>query len=326
MSFSKIVNLVFIFSVGCLSAQTFDLEQSAQLIRPRIKLDSRYTFDSHFTDTTGTYRSFENYASTTFPIKRSFKLGVNLNLKSLKVKDIVKNSVSIKAYEILGTFRVGQRQATIGFDSVPQRTLYNASAGIIGLHLTKKFRILFYNANVYIQEENKTIPKTVPRFSGMIGQYHIRGMRKCFFYGVTFIQSDGIFIPTPFIGGTEPLTKHLSFNYTLPVQLNLQYKGKKTYAFAGVKADGYRSGIWYTGKRSNLNVASGCAYLNYRYNFTKTFQMQIEGGYNFYQLVRFDKTTNYPYSYPTKGSPYANITLNMYLGKSLIEKIVEQVF
>jgi hypothetical protein len=306
--------------------QTFDIEQTAQLMRPRLKFDSKYTFDARFADTSGKYNSIENSIGVSFPIKRTFKTEINLNLSSLKLKDIFKNSVRIRSNEILGTFKVTQRQNTIGFDSTQKKNLYYANAGIIGLHLTKKYRIFFYSANVSIHEQDKTLEKLMPRFSGVIGQYHIRGLRKSFYYGASFIYSDGLFIPSPFIGGTEPINSNLSFNYTLPVQINLQYRKDKSYTIIGTKIDGYRSGIMLRSERTNLNVTNACVFANFRYRFSNTFQAQIEGGYNFYQNIRFTKNSNYTYNYALKGSPYVNVNFNVLFGKSMLEKIVEQVF
>ncbi len=307
-------------------AQTFDIEQINQLIRPRIKVDSKYTFDSNFKDTLGKYNALENTIGFTFPIKRTFKTEIKLNLSSLKLKDIVKNSVSIKADEILGTLKIAQKQTSLGFDSLPKKNLYYANAGIIGLHLTKKYRILFYSANVTIHEQDKTLAKLMPRFSGVIGQYHIRGLRKGYYYGATIIYSDGLLLPSPFFGGTIPLNKNFSFNYTLPVALNIQYSKDKSYLLIGAKADGYRAGVMMHGKRTNLNYTNAAAYINFRYRFSKLFHAQAECGYNFYQRVQYDKTNTYPYKYPLNTGFYVNASLNIYFGKSLLEKIVEELF
>lgn len=308
------------------NAQSFDLEQTAQLIRPRLNIRSEYTFDTKFADTTGKYNALDNTIGFTFPIKRTFKAEVELNLKSLKLKDIFKNSVRIKANEILGTAKITNKQISLGFDSIQHKNIQNATLGVLGMHLTKKYRILFYSANVYVQEQDKTFNQTVPRFAAMIGQYHIRGLRKSFYYGAAMIYSDGLLLPTPFIGGTEPINKYFTFNYTLPAMLNLQYHDNKTYIIAGVKADGYRSGMLFKNKRTNLNMSQAKAYLSFRYKFSRTFQLQAEGGYIMYQQLQFHKTSDYVYKYPLFGTPYANLSLNVYFGKSLLEKFVEQVF
>ena len=40
---------------GNTKAQTFEVEQIEQLFRPRIRLESKYVFDSNFKDTVGVY-------------------------------------------------------------------------------------------------------------------------------------------------------------------------------------------------------------------------------------------------------------------------------
>ncbi|MBL7917960.1 MAG: hypothetical protein JNM96_06155 [Bacteroidia bacterium] len=327
MSFKKYIYLLFVFVFYFNSnAQTFDIEQTTQLIRPRLKYDSKYVFDATYKDTNGIFNSAENSFGVTVPIKRSFKTEINLNLKSLKLKDIFKNSVRIKADEILGTFKVTHRQIRLGFDSLPIRNLYYANAGIIGLHLTKKYRILFYAANINIHEEAKSLNSVVPRFSGIMGQYHIRGLRKSFYYGGTLVYSDALILPAVFIGGTEPINNELSFNYCLPAFINLQYHKNNSYVMAGVKGDGYRSGINYKNFRTNINITNISAFVNYRHRFSNTFHLQIESGYYFLQRSQFDKHELYRYKYPMNGSFYANFNLQVYFGKSMLEKIIDQVF
>jgi hypothetical protein len=312
--------------MGASFAQTFDIDQATQLIRPRIKTEARYIFDSDFRDTSGKFNSFDQSVSFTFPIKRKFGTDINLNLKSLKIKDIIKNSVRIKAYEVLGTARITSRQLQLGFDSIPSRNLFGFNAGLIGLHLTRKYRIAFYSLNVFLQEDIKTIPTLVPRFSALGGQYHIRGIKKSFYYGAALIYSDGLLIPAPFVGGTENLGGHWYFNYTLPVQLNIQYQNEKHNVLAGIKADGFRSSILLKGKRNGFNYTQGSVFGSYRYRFSNTFYAQAECGYIFYQNILLDKNPVYRNQYGLKGTPYINAGFYAYFGKSLLEKIVEQLF
>lgn len=333
MSF-KILRIAIV--VACafnLNAQTFDIEQTSQLIRPRIKLDSRYTFDPTTKDTGGSYASFENSASFTFPIKRKFTTEINLDLKDFKLKDLFKKNIRIKASEILGTFKVTQRNVSFGLgDSMAKRGLYYANAGIIGLHLTKKYRILFYSANMNVHEDIKTFNQFTPRFSAIVGQYHIRGLRKGYYYGMSLIYSDGLLIPSPFFGGMEPISERWTFNYTLPVQVNIQYYHHATYVVFGVKTDGYRSGIKLGNGRGNMNYGNGCTYLNVRRKLTRTIQVYGEVGYNFYQFMSFDdgiknsKVWPERVKVPMNTSFYGHLSVQIYFGKSLLEKVTDQLF
>lgn len=321
------------FALG-INAQTFDIEQTAQLIRPRMKLESKYTFDPITKDTSGSFTSFDNSASFTFPIKRKFGTEINIDVTDFKLRDIFKKNIRIKASEILGTFKMGQKQTQFGVENnILKRDLYYVNAGIIGLHLTKKYRILFYSANLNLHEEGEVFNKLVPRFSGVIGQYHIRGLRKSYYYGFSLIYSDGLLVPSPFFGGTIPLNNQFTFNYTLPVQLNIQYHQDKTFLIAGVKSDGFRAGIASAlNGRVNMNYGNGAAFLNFRYRFSRIFQLQAEGGYNFYQFMSFDDGLKNSPVWPTRTklplntSFYGSVSLNIYFGKSLLEKVVDQLF
>jgi hypothetical protein len=327
-----------------INAQTFDIEQSAQLIRPRIKLDSKYTFDPIKHTGGTTYQSFENSAGFTFPITQKFKTEINLDLRDFKWKDIFKKNIRIKADQLLGTFKITQRELTMTYlpsnvydssaashvDTSIRKQLYYANAGIIGLHLTNKYRVLFYSANISVNEEKATFDVFRPRFSGIIGQYHIRGLRKCYYYGFSLIYSDGLILPTPFFGGTIPLNEQFSFNYILPVQLNIQYHRNNTFVIGGIKADGYRAGIV---GRTNMNYTNGSAFVNFRYRFNRLFQLQVEGGYYFYQHASYGEGASKPYfrlssPYHTSLHPsfYGNVSLNIYFGKSLLEKVTDQLF
>jgi hypothetical protein len=333
VSFKVLRIAVVVFFALNIKAQTFDIEQTSQLIRPRMKLDSKYTFDPATKDTGGAYTCFENSASFTFPIKRKFGTEINLDLKNFKLKDIFKKNIRIKASEVLGTFKVTQKNIRFGIeDTLAKRGLYYINAGIIGLHLTKKYRILFYSANMNVHEDSKTFNQFTPRFSTVVGQYHIHGLRKGFYYGMSLIYSDGLLVPSPFIGGMEPIADRWTFNYTLPVQLNIQYYHHATYVVFGVKTDGYRSGIKLGNGRGNMNYGNGCTYLNVRHKFTRTIQVYGEVGYNFYQFMSFDdgiknnKVWPERVKVPMNTSFYGHISVQIYFGKSLLEKVTDQLF
>jgi hypothetical protein len=314
----------FLFFVFSSSAQTFEVEQVEQLFRPRLKVDTRYISDSKFKDTTGTFNQKEANMAFTFPIKTKLGAEINLNTESLKLKDILRNSVKIKASQTLGLLRVNTRQSNFGFDSLPQKDMYNITAGVMGVSLTKKFRVMFYSVNASISEQDKTIDKAVPRATALIGQLHIRGLRKNFFYGIAANYSDGLPIASPFFGGSKPLGKKFIFNYTLPVQVNLQYKDdRKTLITVGVTADGYRSGIQFNGKRVNVNYTAALAYASIRYKFTRSFVGRIEGGYVIWQNIRYTKSSDYQYSYNPMPGPYVQAGFNVLFGKTLWEKVYD---
>lgn len=316
----------FIVLIGSnFNAQTFEVEQIEQLFRPRLRVDSKYIFDSKFKDTTSTFKQKEANAVFTFPIKTKLGADVKLDLSSLKLKDILQNSVRVKASQTLGMIRVNTRQANIGFDSLPQKNNYTLAVGILGASLTKKYRILFYSTNIAIAEQDKTLNKAVPRFSGLIGQLHVRGIKKNFFYGAGASYSYGLLVGSPFFGGSEPIGKHFVFNYTLPVQVNLQYKNNHVLLTAGVSADGYRTGMDYNHKRLNVNYTSAVAYTSLRYKFSKTFVAKAEAGYVFYQNLHYTKTDNLRTNFPINNGFYAQVSFNILFGQTIWEKVFDAV-
>lgn len=305
-------------------SQTFEVDQIEQIFRPRLKVDSKYIFDSKFKDTSGVFNQKEANAVFTFPIKTKFNADIGLDLKNLRLKEVLKNSIRVKASQTLGLIRVNTRAVNIGFDTLPQKNIYNATAGLLGMRLTKKYRVMFYSLNASIAEQDKTIYNPVLRATALIGQLHLRGFKKNFFYGIAAVYSDGLFIPAPFFGGSEPLGKKFILNYTLPVQINLQYKNdKRTIITAGLSADGYRTGINYLTKRLNLNYTSAVAYASIRFKFSRTFVGRIEGGYVFYQNLRYTKTDNYRTNFNISPGAYVQVGFNVLFGKTLWEKILD---
>jgi len=319
---AKYLIIVLVFIGANVQAQTFEVEQIEQLFRPRVRFDSKYIFDSKFVDTSSIYNQKEAGVVFTFPIQTKLNAELKLDLSSMKIKDVLKNSIRVKASQIMGMFRVNTRQIYAGFDSLPQKNLINASAGLLGVRLTKKYRVMFYSANVSIAEQDKTIGKAAPRASGLIGQLHPKGLRKNFFYGMAVTYSDGLFLPGLFFGGSQPIGKKFIFNYTLPVQLNLQYKDdKKTLITVGVSADGYRTGINYTTKRVNLNYTSVVAYSSLRYKFSRELLMRVEGGYVLYHNVRYSDMPHYRTNFNLAPGPYVQVGFSVLFGQTLWEKL-----
>lgn len=318
--------LFFFFSVNFfLNAQTFEVEQIQQLFRPRLKFDSKYIFDSKFNDTSSVFNSKDVNAVFTFPLKSKLNADVKLDLSSLKLKDILKNSVRIKASQTLGMIRVNVKQLNIGFDSLPLKNNYTIAGGILGTWLTKKYRVGFYSTNIAIAEQDITLNKLMPRFSGVIGQLHVRGLRKNYFYGLAASYSDGLFIPAPFFGASVPINKKVIFNFILPVQLNVQFKTNKFMLTTGISAEGYRTGIVYNHTRLNANYTSVVAFTTLKYKFNKIFVARVEGGYILYQNWKYTKTDNLKTNFNIQPGPYVQVGFNVLFGQSLWEKVLEGI-
>jgi len=306
--------------------QNFEVDQIEQIFRPRLRMDSRYVFDSPFSDTLGSYSNREASVAFTFPLKTNIGADVKLDLKSLKIKDILKNSLRFKASQTLGLVRMNGRQATIGFDTLPQKNMGGATIGLLGLRLTKKYRVMFWSAGVNISEQDRTFNQAVPRATALIGQLHLLGIRRNFFYGAALVYSDKLLLPLPFFGGSEPIGEKFIFNYTLPTQINLQYRpNHRLMVTAGVNIDGYRSGIEYHLKRSNLNDSTGMAFAGLRYKFGKALIARVEGGYLFYQQIRYSQTDVPTTNFKIQNGAYIQVGFSILFGKTVWEKIFDNI-
>ncbi len=324
----KYLFLILAFSLTAFDsvAQNFEVDQIEQLFRPRFRVDSRYVFDAPFTDTSNHYNSKEGSVVFTFPLKTNIGAELKVDLSSMKLKDILKNSVRLKVSQTLGLVRVNSRQAYMGFDTLPEKNMMGATVGILGLRLTRKYRVMFWSAGVNVSEQNRTFNKATPRATALIGQLHLRGIRKNFFYGVAVAYSDRLILPLPFFGGSEPIGKNFIFNYTLPAQINLQYRpNHRLMITTGVNADGYRSGIEYHLKRSNVNYTAVMGYASVRYKFGKALIARLEGGYMFYQNVSYSQTDVSVKNYPVKPGPYVQAGFSILFGKTAWEKIFDSL-
>ncbi len=326
----KTLTYFFLFLISFCHTQTFEVEQIEQLFRPRLRVESKYIFNSTFKDTVGYFNQKDINGVFTFPIKTKFSADVKLDLKSLKLKDILNNSVRFKASQTLGILRFTGRQIFLSYDTLlkesPNKNIVNATMGLMGLRLSKKYRVQFYSATVTIAEQDKTMNNAVPRFSALFGQLHLRGLKRNFFYGIAATYSDGLLIPAPFFGGSEPIGKHFVFNYTLPAQINIQYKDdKRTLITAGASIDAYRNGILYFSKRKNLNYFSALTYASVRYKFSKTLVGRIEGGYIVYQTLKYTKTDGLPTDFKLAPTPYVQVGFSVLFGKTFWEKVFDNV-
>lgn len=309
-----------------LIAQTFDLEQFEQAFRPRLRFDGRFQPESAFRDTTGHLSLLEGTAVATFPLRSHFKAGFQLDTAARGWKELLNNSIRVEASQLLGSVRIGARQVRLGFDSIGTRQLYTASAGLMGIKLTRRNRVLFWSANVNASEEDRTIDALVPRFNGVIGKLRVKGLRKQFFYGLAFSYTDGLALPVPFLGGIAPLGGDWTFHYTLPVQVAVGLRPKTGTRFLlGMTADGFRSGMEWQGERVNMNQASLRAFLNVRHRINRTFQMRAEVGYAVLQGVRFSGTDLRPDRYPAEPVLVIGAGVNVLFGRSVMERLLDEV-
>lgn len=307
-------------------AQTFDLDQFEQAFRPRLRVDARYQPASAFRDSSGRFGNMEGAAVLTFPIASRFQAGFKLDTAARGLKELLKNSIRIEASQLLGSIRIGARQLQLGFDNVAQRQLYTASAGLMGIKLTRKYRLLFWSANVNVSEEDRTLDALVPRFNGIVGKAHVEGLRKQFYYGLALSYTDRLVLPVPFIGGTAPLGGDWSLQYTLPVQLGIGYRPKQGTRFLmGISADGFRSGLEWKDQRVNINHTALRAFMNVRHKLNRTLQIRADLGYALVQSVRITQPGEDAMRYPVDPSLQVGLGVNVLFGGSVMQRLLDDV-
>jgi hypothetical protein len=321
-----VLSFLFICAALQIKSQSFELEQVQQVWRPRIKADFRYVGNASYKDTTGHFSYTDQNCVITFPIKTKVSADLKLDLSSLRLKDILSKSVSVNASQLMGSVKFGAKQLHAGIDSASNRNLYNASAGIFGLKLTKKFRILFYSANVGFNEQDKTLDRMALRATGVIGKFHLRGLRKNYYYGLAASYTDGVFAPVPFFGGMAPVSDKLTFNYTLPAQLGFSYKiNNSNWINYGLTLDGFRYGLMYNKERINFNYASLALYTTYRVKVNKTLGFRINGGYNLAQRVKLNNTSVSMTNYKMNRGFFIEAGFYTLFGKNLFEQVANAI-
>jgi len=310
-------SILFIFQLK-IKGQSFEMDQIQQIWRPKIKAD--FSFFPPLTNS----KNETNYSSTsqsflfTIPVKTNLGAEVNLNLSSFNLKDILKNSISVKASQILASCKISSRQVMWGSENI---NLYNVYGGIFGLKLNKKFRIIFYSINVGYSEQDKSLDQLKLRANGVIGRFKLLGLKKNYYYGISAIWSDGLFLPVPFFGGNIPINDKINFSATLPAQAFLTYNINNRNSFSGgVTLDGYRTGVKIFQDRINLNYMNLNLFLNYRMKVNQSFGFRIQGGYvAFHQISQFENNVNYSKAL-TPGF-YAEAGFYTLFGKSLWDQV-----
>jgi hypothetical protein len=316
----KFFTFFFLLSIG-LYAQTFDIDQIEQVFRPRVKWDNRYILPTTYADTIVKFSDFTSSTLITFPIRTRLDTDFKLDLSQPRLKDILKNSVRITASQTLGSLRVVYRQTQLGFDSVPTKNFYGITAGFSGVKLDRNYRVVFYNLSVNLSEENKTFSAAVPRFSGILGRLHLKGLYQNYFYGLAIVYSDGLPLPVPFFGGTFPVNKHFIFNCALPTSLNFQFKSKSTSIYTGISADGFRTGLQYKNQRVNLNHIGGQLFVMWRQKIHRTITTRLECGYYFYSALNFSERNDV---FAVRPGPYVNAGINILFGKNFFERVLDR--
>lgn len=318
--------LLLIGSCHLLHAQTFDVEQFDQVFRPRLRYDMRYQPPTNFRDTAASFSNMEETAVLTFPIRSKFDVSAGVDLTAKNLGDLLKNAVRVHASQLLGSVRFGARQLDPGVARGGDRQLFTASAGMLGISLTRKFRLRFWSANVNLSEEDRTFSSAVPRVNGLIGWLHLKGVKRYHFYGIAASYSDGLGFPLPFYGGMAPIGGDWSIQYLLPAQVSFAWRPeRKVRCAAGLTLDGFRTGFERSDVRENLNYASLRVFGNLRYRLNDHFTLRAEAGYVPWQNVHFTREATEVDRYQLQPGASVMLGVNVLFGESILQRVMDEV-
>ncbi len=306
-----------------LMAQSFDLEQFDQLFRPRLRIDARWTPETEFATHQGSFDDRSITAGLTVPVYKKWTAGVELNLTGGNLKELLKNSIRVRASQVMMSARYTGHDLRL---SGGPHTLHSASMGALGISLTKKYRVLFWSVNANVSEEQATLARAAPRFNGVIGKMHIKGLRRQLFYGAAVSVSDGLNLPVPFVGGVAPIGDSWTFQYVLPLQLAVGYKpGKRTRVLGGFMANGFRSGFAVGDGRGNLSYVAVCGFVNVRHKLSNTVQLRAEVAGLPVHSIRIPSLDAGTKHHPIDPGLSAMVGMNIFFGQSTLERLIGDV-
>jgi hypothetical protein len=318
--------------INKLASQSFELEQFSQLYRPRIRIDAVYQHPITLKgkDNNSFIYSAQQYqAHVSIPIAGKIAVGAELDITQPNLKDILKNSLKLKVWQLMLNLRLGYRHSDFKQAITKEKSVsdaYLSSVGMSGIKLTKKLNIMFYSLNVNFAEELASFSKYKFRGNATLGWAKIKGLRKYFIYGFHLNVSDKLALPIPFIGGRARINSNWNFNYVLPIQANIQYKPDNQWShFLGIRPDGQRWG-WYNGKiQGAYSFFSIAPYIATRHTFNNNLQMRLEAGYNAYSRFRTVNNGFDSYNFKGNNSFYVQFTFNHLFGKSLLEQTIDRL-
>ena len=211
----------------------------------------------------------------------------------------------------------------------PQQA-YGVSTGITGVHLLRKFRLLFYSVNAGFMEDANSVRRIHPNFTTVVGVANINRLAYYWYYGVYINYSNGRVLPAPFLGIGANLMNKLWLDITLPVQMRLGWQVSKRTKFdfvAGIS--GFNSGFgyqtsgstdWQRSFYSGYQVRTSLVW-NWRIgNQTKIY---LEGGYLPIRNLSFGRGSDNFYQPTLQPSFYGGVSLYYSFKKSLLGSVID---
>lgn len=334
---------LFLIVGSTLVAQSLSLKDITQFFSPSVTLRGELILPSPLAeDDTVLHTNTGMGIQANIPLKGKIEFDLNLsklsNLKNIKSwtdwKNMTKSvPVDIHAYQLFLTLGGGYRTIKLDYETDPHRLPY-FTGGMMGIHLQKKLKFLFYGANLLISEDVQTLNKTRPFFNGMVGQARIYKFALLYYYGVFISAGNKRVLPIPFAGISAGLPGAFNLQIILPLEASITYrKNKKLLATAALAVSGFTSGFE---NRSSAWLPGLDQRVGFSNNFLKgtlagTYilpkgRLKVEAGSAFAQGLRFLESKDEVYKYKPKAAPYVGVSYQMNLGKrSLVSILFDKI-
>lgn len=333
-------------------AQSFNLRTVNDIFRSNLAFKSEIHPNASFSISNDTLNSnfgaYLNGIQATIPISGKLSVGMNWNkLKNFRDMKSWKDLTNVVPIDLTGhqlfltlhgSSRLVNLDTKLGDNLHPT---YHFGAGILGVHLRRKLRLLFYMANISLSEEVGKINSFRPKFEGAFGAARILNFSTLLYYGGYVTAGDGRFLPVPFVGvNFNIIRKKLSAQIILPLQIRLTYKPAKQWNIAtGLLFSGFRTGLVHDQQYPDFLPSTNNTANRFDFNYTafkeqfiltyfpsKRTRLELELGYLFARNIAFWEKGEQAVDYKVNGNVYASLLFQVNLGqKSLLRNIFDRL-
>jgi len=213
-------------------------------------------------------------------------------------------------------------------DDIYFQNMAGFNTGITGFHYLKKAQFLFYSGNFGINENPLNMDKIDVQGSALAGMAILSGIRSVFYFGGFVGYSNKRVFPAPFLGFDTRVAKKLRLNVTLPVQIKLTHKQKKSKLSVFVGLSGFSSGYepvsvdtvsteyYNVGYLDASYLKSG---IDYSFKMGKRTRLNLFAGYLGWRRFQFGFPLGFDIQPALNGAPYFGFSIHQKLGKSLFD-------
>lgn len=288
----------------------------ARVFTPRALITSEYAFPNQSDSLPFSF--FKNQFNATIPVHSKFQVDAKLSrMKSLKDwKKIVK----VQAHQVLWQIGAGYRD--VNAFGVTNR-VFQASTGLMGVTYRRKLNVLFYVANVGVQESERTLSRFSLNATGVLGIAKIKKLKHVFLYGLVGTYQFGRPFIVPFLGGMIKFSKHVQLTCILPAQLKMTVKIKDGFALDfGAYVNGVAFGLpnqQELNQKDVFNFGALRTAAQVKKKFSNRFSMYLESGFEFWNRQTISTQGQMLESSFAGTHPYGKVSIFLTLKESVLK-------